>query len=76
MGILAAVLERSATVAVFLVRVLVLGFGIFLVFEGSLTVGAIVAFQSLFVTLSDSLICVMEYVPLLARATAGLQRME
>ena len=75
-GILAAVLERSATVAVFLVRVLVLGFGILLVFEGTLTVGAIVAFQSLFVTLSDSLICVMEYVPLLARATAGLQRME
>jgi ATP-binding cassette, subfamily B, bacterial len=75
-GILAALLERSATVAVFLVRVLVLGFGIFLVFEGTLTVGAIVAFQSLFVTLSDSLICVMEYIPLLARATAGLQRME
>ncbi|HYX43678.1 MAG TPA: ABC transporter transmembrane domain-containing protein [Acidimicrobiales bacterium] len=75
-GILAALLERSATVAVFLVRVLVLGFGIFLVFEGTLTVGAIVAFQGLFVTLSDSLICVMEYVPLLARATAGLQRME
>jgi ATP-binding cassette subfamily B protein len=75
-GHLAAILERSATIAVFLLRVLVLGIGVFLVFEGTLTVGSLVAFQSLFVTMSDSLICVIEYVPLLARATAGLQRME
>lgn len=75
-GHLSALLERSATIAVFVVRVLVLGIGIFLVFDGSLTVGALVAFQSIFVTLSDSLICVIEYVPLLSRATGGLQRME
>jgi ATP-binding cassette, subfamily B, bacterial len=75
-GFLSAVLERSALAGIMIVQVLVLGAGVVAVLNGSLSIGALVAFQALFVLLSTSLSSVDEYLPYLAKATGSLQQVE
>ena len=54
----------------------VLGVGALMAFEGQLTIGTLVSFQSLFLTLSWSLSYVTQYVPNLVLASGGLQRID
>ena len=73
---LGALVERSAGVGILLLQVIVLGIGAFMAFEGQLTVGTLVSFQSLFMTVSWSLSYVTQYVPNLVLAAGGLQRID
>ncbi|HEU4688176.1 MAG TPA: ABC transporter ATP-binding protein [Vicinamibacterales bacterium] len=73
---LGALVERSAAIGILFLQVVVLGIGALMAFEGQLTVGTLVSFQSLFMTVSWSLSYVTQYVPSLVLAAGGLQRID
>ena len=73
---LGALVERSAAIGILFLHVIVLGVGALMAFEGQLTIGTLVSFQSLFLTLSWSLSYVTQYVPNLVLASGGLQRID
>jgi ATP-binding cassette subfamily B protein len=73
---LGALVERSAGIGILFLQVIVLGIGALMAFEGQLTVGTLVSFQSLFMTVSWSLSYVTQYVPNLVLAAGGLQRID
>jgi ATP-binding cassette subfamily B protein len=75
-GFLGALVERSAGIGILLLQVIVLGIGALMAFDGRLTIGTLVSFQSLFMTVSWSLSYVTQYVPQLVLAAGGLQRIE
>ncbi len=73
---LGALVERSAAIGILFLQVVVLGIGALMAFDGQLTVGTLVSFQSLFMTVSWSLSYVTQYVPSLVLAAGGLQRID
>jgi ATP-binding cassette subfamily B protein len=75
-GFLGALVERSASVGILFLHVVVLGAGALMAFEGQLTIGTLVSFQALFMTVSWSLSYVTQYVPHLVLAAGGLQRID
>lgn len=74
-GILSALVERSAGMGILLLQVLVMGVGASMACSDQLSVGSLVSFQSLFLTLSWNLSYVMQYMPTLVQATGGMQRL-
>ena len=75
-GFLGALVERSAGIGILFLQVVVLGVGALMAFDGMLTIGTLVSFQSLFMTVSWSLSYVTQYVPTLVVAAGGLQRID
>jgi ATP-binding cassette subfamily B protein len=75
-GFLSALVERSAGISILMLQVVVLGVGAYLTFTGSLSIGSLVSFQTLFLALSWSLSYVTQYVPNLVQASGGMQRIE
>jgi ATP-binding cassette subfamily B protein len=75
-GFLSALVERSAGISILILQVVVLGVGAYLTFTGSLSIGSLVSFQTLFLALSWSLSYVTQYVPNLVQASGGMQRIE
>lgn len=75
-GFLGALVERSAGIGILFLQVVVLGIGALMAFEGMLTIGTLVSFQSLFMSVSWSLSYVTQYVPNLIVAAGGLQRID
>ena len=73
---LGALVERSAAIGILFLQVIVLGIGALMAFDGQLTIGTLVSFQSLFMTVSWSLSYVTQYVPSLVLAAGGLQRID
>jgi ATP-binding cassette subfamily B protein len=73
-GFYSALVERSAGISILLLQVLVLGVGAVMAFRHQLSIGALVSFEALFLTLSWSLSYVMQYVPSLVQAAGGTQR--
>jgi ATP-binding cassette subfamily B protein len=73
-GFFSALVERSAGISILLLQVLVTGVGAYMAFNHQLSIGSLVSFQSLFLTLSWSLSYVTQYVPSLVQATSGMQR--
>lgn len=73
---LSALVERSAGSSILALQVLIIGVGVYMTFNETLTLGTLVSFQSLFLTLSWSLSYVTQYVPTLVQASGGLQRIE
>ena len=71
---LGALVERSAGSGILLMQVTVTGIGAYMVFRGSMSLGELVSFQALFVTLSYSLMYVAQYVPTLIQAAGGMTR--
>jgi len=71
-----ALVERSAGSGILALQVLVMGVGAYMAFNQALTLGSLVSFQALFLTLSWSLSYVTQYVPTLVQASGGLQRIE
>jgi ATP-binding cassette subfamily B protein len=66
-----AMVERSAGVAVLLVHLLVVSVGALLTFRGTLTIGTLIAFESVFLGLSDSVTYVTQFVPIAAQAAGA-----
>ncbi|MBF0440561.1 MAG: ATP-binding cassette domain-containing protein, partial [Oligoflexales bacterium] len=58
-------IERFDLLGVLLLQAAVLGIGAFMVSEGRMTVGTLLAFQGLYVFLCNSLTCVAEYIPVI-----------
>lgn len=73
-GFLSSLVERSSNIGIYIVQVIVLVVGSYLVFEGKLTVGALAAFMALFVTLSYSLLYVAQYSPQLIHGSSAMRR--
>ncbi len=73
---LGSLLERSSGIGIMLLQVAVLGVGGTLAYHGSLTVGGLVAFQSLFISMSYALFYLAQYVPTLSSSAASLQRLD
>jgi ATP-binding cassette subfamily B protein len=73
---LSSLLERSASGGILLLQVGVLGVGGTMAYRGSLTVGALVAFQSLFLSMSAALFYLAQFVPTLSTAAASLCRLD
>ncbi len=73
---LSALLERSASGAILILQVAVLGVGGTLAYRGSLTVGALVAFQSLFLSMSAALFYLAQFVPTMSGSAASLRRID
>ena len=71
-----ALVERSAGIGILFLQVVVLGVGALMAFGGLLTIGTLVSFQALFMTVSWSLSYVTQYVPNLVVAAGGLQRID
>ncbi|MGB9990433.1 ABC transporter transmembrane domain-containing protein [Massilia sp. SM-13] len=73
-GFLSALVERSAGSGILLMQVVITGTGALMVYHDQMSTGEFVAFQSLFVTLSYSLMYIAQYVPTLIEATGGMAR--
>lgn len=66
--------ERSTGIGIAVLQVLVIAIGAYLVFRDVFSTGKLVAFQSLFFLMSDNLFFLMQNVPQLLLAAAGLKR--
>jgi ATP-binding cassette subfamily B protein len=75
-GFLSALVERSAGISILFLQVVVMGAGAYMAFQGSMSIGSLVSFQALFMTLSWSLSYVSQYVPNLVQAASSQQRIE
>jgi ATP-binding cassette subfamily B protein len=64
--------ERSAGISILMLNVLIIGVGAYRVFNGHISVGTLVSFETVFLTLSYSLSYVSQYVPSLVHAAGGL----
>jgi ATP-binding cassette subfamily B protein len=69
-------LERSAGIGILVLQIVILGVGAALAFRGSLSVGGLAAFYSVFTSLSYSLYYLAQYSTSLINSAAGLARIE
>ncbi len=69
---LSALVERSAGIGILMLNVLIIGVGAYWAFNGHLSVGTLVSFETVFLTLSYSLSYVSQFVPSLVHAAGGL----
>ncbi len=76
---LSAMIERSVTVSVLMLHLVILGFGSYLVLQnmvfhqGGLTIGSLVAFEGVFWELSYNIGHVTGYIPALIHAAGSIQ---
>jgi ATP-binding cassette subfamily B protein len=66
--------ERSPNIGMLLFNILLVGCGSFLAFKGSLSIGSLVSFNALFVTVSTAVMGLTAVTPSLLQATGGMQR--
>lgn len=75
-GFLSGLIERTAYVGILFLQVSLLGLGAYLVSTGRLTIGALAAFNALFLSLSYSLAAVTQFLPRLVEAHGGMRRID
>jgi ATP-binding cassette subfamily B protein len=68
-----SLVERTAVGAVLVFGIAVIGVGAWMTFDGMMSIGTLVAFQSLFFTLGYSIAELTRYVPALVQGIGGLQ---
>jgi ATP-binding cassette subfamily B protein len=73
---LSYVSERSPNIGMLLFHVLLIGVGSFLVYGGSLSVGSLVSFNALFLTVSTAVMGLTAVTPTLLQATGGMRRVQ
>lgn len=73
---LSYLMERTPNIASLVLELLVVGAGAFLAYKGTISVGALVSFYVLFVSISQSIYGISWVVPYLVQAAAGMQRIE
>jgi ATP-binding cassette subfamily B protein len=66
--------ERSPNIAMLLFNVVLISGGSYLAFSGSLSIGSLVAFNALFITVSTAVMGLTAVTPSLLQATSGMQR--
>jgi ATP-binding cassette subfamily B protein len=75
-GRFSGLLERSAYAGIVLLQVSILAAGAYMVAHGALTVGALAAFQALFLSSSYSLATITQYLPSLVEGVSGIRRID
>ena len=73
---LSYLLERTPQITLMVFNLAIIIIGGYLAFEGRLSVGSLVAFQTVFMSLSQSVAGLAWAAPQLVQASAGMQRME
>jgi ATP-binding cassette subfamily B protein len=73
---LTTMVERSVTIAVLFLHLIVFGIGAWLTFHGHISVGAFVAFESVFWEISYNVAHVMNYTPLMIHAASAVRHIE
>lgn len=73
---LAALVQRSAAIAIMLMQVLVLAVGAYMADLGQISVGTFAAFLALFLNASLSLAYATQYIPTLVDAAGGMERID
>ncbi len=68
--------ERIPNIIVLLFEILVIGVGVLLVFKQQLTIGTLIALQTLYIHISFSVGALTKVVPVILRSVGGLQRIE
>ncbi len=68
--------ERTPNITLLLFTLIIIGSGALLTYHGFLSVGALVAFNGLFLGLSQSVSGITSVLPHLVQAAAGMQRIE
>ena len=68
--------ERSVTIAVLLLHLIVLGAGAYLTFQGTISLGAFIAFESVFWEISYNLAHMMQFVPVLIESSGAARHMQ
>jgi ATP-binding cassette subfamily B protein len=71
---LSYVSERSPNIGLLLFNVLLIGIGSYLAFAGSLSIGSLVSFNALFITVSTAVMGLTAVTPMLLQATGGMRR--
>lgn len=66
--------ERSPNIAMLLFNIALISGGSYLAFKGSLSIGSLVAFNALFITVSTAVMGLTAVTPSLLQATGGMQR--
>lgn len=75
-GFLSSLVERSAGTSILLLNVVIIGVGALRVFQGHLSVGSFVSFETVFLTLSYSLSYLSQYVPSVIQAAGSMKHIE
>ena len=73
---LISLMDQAAMVGLLLLQVAVIGAGVWMAFEGALTVGTLAAFQGLCFSVSASLLSASQYSQDMLPARAGLRRID
>jgi ATP-binding cassette subfamily B protein len=76
LGLAAALVERSAEIALLLIELAVVTTGAVLAFQGTLSVGSLVAFHALYKNLADYATQLVWAVPSFVQASGGLRRID
>lgn len=66
--------ERSPNIGMLLFNILMISGGSFLAYSGSLSIGSLVSFNALFITVSTGVMGLTAVTPSLLQATGGMQR--
>jgi ATP-binding cassette subfamily B protein len=75
-GFLSALIEHSSVVGIIIMQVMVLGVGAFMAWQGSITIGSLAAFQTIFLQMSAYLTWVTQYMPQIIQAAGSVERLE
>jgi len=73
---LSYVTERSPNIGMLLFNVLLISGGSYLAYRGSLSIGSLVSFNALFITVSTAVMGLTAVTPTLLQATGGMQRVQ
>ncbi len=75
-GFLSALIEHISVVGIITIQVIVLGIGAYMAWQGSITIGSLAAFQTIFLALSTYLTWVTQYMPQILQAAGAVERLE
>jgi ATP-binding cassette subfamily B protein len=70
-----ALVDRASYAGVYFVHALVFGIGAYWTFEGVISLGTLVAFEAMFLTMGDAISHVTEAIPMLAEASGGFRQL-
>ncbi len=73
---LADSVERIPTTIVLIFEILVIGAGVFFVYQKEMTLGTLVALHTIYIHISFSVTALTKVVPVILRSVGGLQRIE
>ncbi len=75
-GFYSALIEHISIMGLIILQVIVLGIGAYMVYKGSITIGDLAAFQTMFLGMSTYLSYIPQYVPNVIQAAGSMERIE